>query len=204
VRSRILIVALSVAFGFVGVLGSTFASGSGQDASGSSPSTTPAAKRMPDGKEWMSENLNVAAEASHCYNDSAENCRRYGRLYTWESAQRACRSLGNGWRLPTNEEWRELARHYGGLREETADLGKASWTALIAGGASGFNAVYGGGLTDKSGEYQRLEAHGFYWTASETGPDQAWLYNFGKNGQSVNRHKDGGKWWALSVRCVRE
>jgi hypothetical protein len=33
--------------------------------------------------------------------------------------------------------------------------------ALIAGGSSGFNAVYGGGRTDKSGEYLRLDAHGF-------------------------------------------
>lgn len=159
---------------------------------------------MPDGLHWMTENLNVAAEPSYCYDDAAENCRRYGRLYTWESAQRACRSLGNGWRLPTNEEWRDLAKHYGGLREETPDLGKAAYTALITGGASGFNAVFGGGRADKSGEYQRLDAHGFYWTASESSADRGWFYNFGKNGQSINRHKDGEKLEAVSVRCVRE
>ena len=28
--------------------------------------------------------------------------------------------------------------------------------------------------------YARLEAHGFYWTASETEPGSACFYNFGK------------------------
>jgi uncharacterized protein (TIGR02145 family) len=165
---------------------------------------SPASKRMPDGKQWMTENLAVPAEPSYCYDNSAEQCAKYGRLYTWTSAQQACRSLGGGWRLPTNEEWYALAKHYGGLREETADLGKAAYTALKSGGASGFNAVLGGGRTDKTGEYQRADAHGFYWTASETGPDTAWLYNFGKGGQSVNRHATAAKWWGVSVRCLRD
>ena len=164
----------------------------------------PASKRMPDGKQWLTENLAVAAEPSYCYDDSAQQCAKYGRLYTWASAQEACRALGSGWRLPTNEDWHALAKHFGGLREETADLGKAAYTALISGGPSGFNAVFGGGRTDKSGAYQRADAHGFYWTASETAPGTAWMYNFGKNGQSVNRHASAEKDWGVSVRCVRE
>jgi uncharacterized protein (TIGR02145 family) len=169
----------------------------------SAPQPAPQSKRMPDGKQWMTENLAVPAEPSYCYDNAAQQCAKYGRLYTWASAQQGCRSLGSGWRLPTNEEWYALAKHYGGLREETADLGKAAYMALMTGGASGFNAVLGGGRTDKSGEYQRGDAHGLYWTASETGPDTAWMYNFGKGGQSLNRHKDAEKLRAVSVRCVR-
>lgn len=164
----------------------------------------PASKRMPDGKLWMTGNLDVAATPSYCYDGSEQNCRRYGRLYTWASAQQACRGLGGGWRVPTAEEWRQLANHYGGIRQETADLGKAAYTALVAGGSAGFNAVLGGGRTDKSGEYQRIDAHGFYWSATENGPDMAWLYNFGKNGQSLGRHDDGEKLRAFSVRCVKD
>lgn len=169
----------------------------------SSP-TQPASRRMLDGKQWTTENLNLTIEQSYCYDDSEQNCRKYGRLYAWDSAKRACAALGNGWRLPTNEEWRQLGNRYGGIRQESADLGKASYTALIAGGSSGFNAVYGGGRTDKSGEYQRLDAHGFYWSSTGSGPEQAWLYNFGKNGQSFGRHENGEKFWALSVRCVKD
>ena len=189
-RTRIVTIALSLAFASVGAA--------------QSPPQPPPSKRMPDGRQWTTQNLNVTTAHSYCYDNSAQNCALYGRLYTWESAQQACRALGGGWRLPTNEEWRALANHYGGLRQESADLGKAAYTALIRGGSSGFDAVYGGGRTDKSHEYQRIGDHGFYWSATESGPDHAWLYNFGKGGQSLNRHEDGEKLWAVSARCVKD
>ncbi len=169
-----------------------------------SRSPSPLSKRMLDGKQWMTENLTVTTERSYCYDNSEENCRRYGRLYTWASAQQACRALGGGWRLPTNEEWRQLGNRYGGIRQESADLGKAAYSALMAGGSSGFNAVLGGGRTDKSGEYLRIAAHGFYWSATESGPDRAWFYNFGKGSESFGQHDDGETLRAFSVRCVKD
>jgi len=169
-----------------------------------SSSTPPASKRMLDGKEWTTENLNVAVERSYCYDDSEQNCRTYGRLYEWESAKRACGAIGHGWRLPANEEWRQLGSRYGGIRQESADLGKAAYMALISGGSSGFNARYGGGRLEKSGAYERLEAHGLYWSSTESGPETAWLYNFGKNGQSFGRHENFEKRGAFSVRCVKD
>jgi hypothetical protein len=44
------------------------------------------------------------------------------------------------------------------------DGGKAAYKALLIGGGSGFNALLGGGRGE-GGQYARLEAHGFYWTA---------------------------------------
>jgi hypothetical protein len=49
-----------------------------------------------------------------------------------------------------------------------------------------------------------LDAHGFYWTSSETTPGRAWFYNFGRGGQSLNRQREGDKQMAISVRCVRD
>ena len=161
----------------------------------------PSARRMPDGKEWMIQNLTTTTVPSYCYEDAERNCGRYGRLYTWESARSGCRSLGQGWRLPTEEEWRQLASHYGGTSADTD--GKKAFKALLAEGDSGFNAVLGGGRSE-SGEYARLEAHGFYWTASESGPATGWFYNFGKGGQALHRQRDGEKQRAFSVRCVKE
>ncbi len=34
-------------------------------------------------------------------------------------------------------------------------------------------------------QYARLEAHGFYWTASESDPGRAWFYNFGQGSLSA-------------------
>ena len=165
--------------------------------------TTIASTRMRDGKEWTTENLNLVTPDSYCYDNTERNCRRYGRLYTWAAAQGACRSLGDGWRLPTNDEWRTMATHYGGLREESADIGKAAFAALISGGGSGFNAVLGGGRSPDGAEYARADAHGFYWTASESGSGTAWFYNFGKGQQSLGRHREGEKARAFSVRCIK-
>ena len=35
---------------------------------------------------WMAENLNYEVDSSFCYNDSAEYCEKYGRLYRWAAA----------------------------------------------------------------------------------------------------------------------
>ena len=85
------------------------------------------AKRMADGKQWTTGNLNVKTVPSYCYEDAESNCRLYGR-----------------------------------------------------------------------------EAHGFYWTASESDGGNAWFYNFGKGRPALYRQSEGEKPRAFSVRCVRE
>ena len=179
------------------------ASSDGRAAQDPKPSGTTFSKRMADGKQWTTQNLNVNAVPSYCYENAEANCRQYGRLYTWEPAGRACMSLGNGWRLPTDDEWRQMANHYGGLLAESADGGKAAYRALVIGGTSGFSAILGGSRAS-DGRYERLDAHGIYWTASDDGSASAPFYNFGKGGQAVSRHGQGQKQMAVSVRCIKE
>jgi len=124
-------------------------------------------------------------------------------LYTWEAAWLGCQSLGDGWRLPTDDQWRRMAKHYGGLLEDSADGAKAAYRALVIGGTSGFSAMLGGSR-GSDGRYDRLEAHGFYWTASDNGSASARFYNFGKGGQALSRHGQGEKQMAASVRCIKE
>lgn len=56
----------------------------------------------------------------------------------------------------------------GGVRDVSPDSGKAAYKALIMGGSSGFNVVYGGRRDAGDGKYYRGDAHGFYWTATES------------------------------------
>jgi uncharacterized protein (TIGR02145 family) len=198
IRVWIVSIVLSVAFGSPSAPWHR-ASAQAQKASG----TMHSSKRMADGKQWTTRNLDVNSLPSYCYEDADLNCRRYGRLYTWESARRVCQSLEAGWRLPTDNEWRELAKHYGGVSEDSDDRGIAAYKALLAEGSSGFNALLGGGRSD-DGRYARLEAHGFYWTATESNPANGWFYNFGRGGQALHRQSGGEKQRAFSVRCVRE
>ena len=53
------------------------------------------------GKLWMAQDMNYAGTTSECYNEQESNCTTNGRLYTFNSAQKACPS---GWRLPNREE----------------------------------------------------------------------------------------------------
>src|SRR5688572_13491373 len=153
IQIRVVAIALSIAFSSVGASCLTDRSAKDQKVSGAIHSS----RRMPDGRQWTTDNLNVSTAPSYCYEDAGLNCRRYGRLYTWESAQRGCRSLGDGWRLPTNDEWRQMAQRYGGLGNDSPNTGNPAYTALLSGGTSGFNAVLGGNRSPDR-QYDRLEA----------------------------------------------
>ena len=157
--------------------------------------------RMPDGHEWTTRNLAVPIDGSYCYDEKEANCGRYGRLYTGEAAQRGCRELGDGWRLPTNLEWQQMAKPYGGVFGDSDDDGKGAYAALVSGGKSGFNVVFGG-RREPNGEYARVDAHGFYWTSSRSESGGIWFYNFGGQ-RFLNRHSGGNPLMAISVRCIR-
>jgi len=159
-------------------------------------------KVMLDGKRWMTQNLKTKITGSYCFDDKQANCDRYGRWYTWEAAMQACDMLGDGWRLPTNDEWRAMAKQYGGVYENAGATGKAAYQSLLIGGNSGFNALLGGNR-ESDGKYARFDAHGFYWSATEQGSGAAWFLNFGKGSQALYFQDGGEKSRAWSVRCIR-
>lgn len=84
---------------------------------------------LADSKLWMTANLNLNIPDSYCYENAAGNCAQYGRLYTWESARQGCRSLGEGWRLPTSGEWEQLTKLYGGMAVDSNVLRKGALSA---------------------------------------------------------------------------
>lgn len=199
-RTRVAAIALSLTLSSVGASCWTHHPGDAQKA----PVATSHLRRMPGGHAWLMENLNVNTDGSYCYADAPENCRRYGRLYTWSAARLACASLGKDWRLPTHDDWRLVAGHFGGVGGASADTGRSAYRALVFGGTSGFNARLGGGRVPDGGQYARLEVHGFYWTASENDSATAWFYNFASGSRALYGQRDGEKQRAFSVRCVRD
>jgi uncharacterized protein (TIGR02145 family) len=166
-------------------------------------SPAPAARRLADGRTWSTSNLGATHGESYCYGDDEFFCRMYGRLYTWSTARTACQTLGTGWRLPTADEWGRLAQAYGGSSGEDGRFGSASYDALLSGGRSGFDVVLGGGR-EAGGGYARADAHGFYWTSTESTASTALYMNFGKGSRGLYRQRDGDKGEAFSVRCVQD
>lgn len=159
-------------------------------------------KILLDSNLWMTTNLATNIPNSYCYDNLKQNCDLYGRLYTWESAKQGCELLGDGWRLPGSDEWQQLTQLYGTAGIDSTTVRKEAYKTLMYTGASGFKALLGGGR-DLDGQYARLNAHGFFWTATEIDSNNAWYYNFAKGSQALYQQDGGEKIGAFSVRCIK-
>ncbi|MDR2555431.1 MAG: hypothetical protein LBC64_08400 [Fibromonadaceae bacterium] len=125
---------------------------------------------------WMAENLNYADKDSKCYDDNEENCKKYGRLYNWETAIKACPA---GWHLPRKAEWERLLRFadstYTGKESEIAGnrlRAKSGWQRINGEPNNGtdtygFSALPGGGFM---GRFAGIGGTSALWSATEN-PD---------------------------------
>lgn len=57
---------------------------------------------------WMAENLNYKMDSSWCYDNEEKNCQKFGRLYQWREAVRAC---PDGWNLPSFDDFFSLINY---------------------------------------------------------------------------------------------
>ncbi len=157
---------------------------------------------MPDNSWWTLSNLNLDVAGSYCYNDSIINCQKYGRLYTWEAAQKGCSLLGESWHLPSTAEWNNLLKHFGGAFEESISDGKNAFVKLMRTEKPTFGATLGGNR-NTDGTYSRIEAHGFYWTATIFDASNAGFLNFANGKKVLFLQPDMEKNRAISVRCIK-
>ena len=117
---------------------------------------------------WMAENFNYNCPGSHYYKESAASELIYGRLYTQEAARE---NSPPGWRLPTDDDWKQL-ESYLGLEDEELDAfgDRGLYAGLLLGknGGTGFEARYGGyhnGCVGKDA-HKNWESH--FWSSSST------------------------------------
>jgi uncharacterized protein (TIGR02145 family) len=158
-----------------------------------------------DELEWMAENLSIKTDESWCYDDQALNCEKEGRLYSWESAKDACNRLGEGWRLPTDEEWKKLSINAGGyfdyLTEKSTGSPKKSNEWLGVDGLSGFNASRNG-WRGSNGGFSDHGVVGFFWSSTELDEVESWFFIFHPKGGKLIRRAIK-KRMGMSCRCVR-
>jgi uncharacterized protein (TIGR02145 family) len=149
-------------------------------------------------KRWMAENLNIKTEGSWCYDNKESNCDKYGRLYNWNAAMRACPS---GLHLPTRQDWNDLVKSAGGRKAGKALKSSSGWSRGGNGtDAYGFTALPGGGRLT-AGSFDNAGGYGYWWTATGYGSGYAYNREMGYDYDDVYE-LDSDKNNGFSVRCV--
>jgi len=160
-------------------------------------------KTVKIGKQvWMAENLNYETDESYCYNDSAEYCTKYGRLYTWSAALNACPT---GWHLPSQNEGMTLYYSVGG-RDTAAKMLKSvnGWNDDGAGTDSfGFSALPVGDR-DEFNDYENEGRFAGFWTSTEVNERYAAHIHLFYMDDDAALSTTFNKRYAYAVRCVKD
>ncbi len=158
---------------------------------------------------WMAENLNYKREAKYkddycyCYDNSEDNCDKFGRLYVWTAAADAC---PEGWHLPDATEWRTLFDEVGG--EKTAGIAlktSSGWNhSGEATDAFGFS-VRPAGFRDwlVQNRYYEVGYQAWFWSSSDLDSRNAYCAYFDSGNNSVIFGHEGSD-YGYSVRCVKD
>ena len=180
---------------------------------------------------WMAENLNFKTENSWCYEDKATNCKKYGRLYTYDAAMNACPS---GWHLPSKNEWKNLFSAIEGNKIDDVDIIKSKVALKLKSKKGWGNDVDNNEENDyDSYEFAALPAgtrtihdsfnaqgeYTFFWTSTEHHTAYDPKYTDLDNTEGISNHADhisfsyksdwpnyfqyGEKSLGHSVRCIK-
>lgn len=147
-----------------------------------------------DTQIWMADNLNYETSNSWCYNNSSENCLKYGRLYNWETAKNVCPT---GWHLPSKEEYETLFKRAG---SNPLDIYKF----LVEYGETSFSSIFGGYYYDID-SFNDIESDANFWSYSNNNVSEgsAWnlrIYKLTETAGMTYSNKKCG----FSVRCVKD
>jgi uncharacterized protein (TIGR02145 family)/uncharacterized repeat protein (TIGR02543 family) len=171
---------------------------------------------------WMGENLGYdvpGVETDVCYNNSADSCAKYGRLYNWNTALGGTKSSSTNpsgiqgvcpeeWHIPSDAEWTALVTYVGGLSTAGTKLKSSQYWISYSGVPAGtdeyeFSALPGGGGYS-GGSFKYVNDLGHWWSATESSTTgKAWLRRMNYNSEKVDRFDDS-KTYPLSVRCVQD
>lgn len=165
---------------------------------------------------WMAENLAYVpagkdGNGAWCYNNSADSCAKYGRLYDWSTAMNGSSSstatpsgiqgiCPSGWHLPSDAEWTELSDFLGGESEAAAKLKSAVWEG---GDRFSFSALPGGSRNN-AGSFYSVGAATIFWSTSENTPTNAWYRNIKSNDAVLYRNFYSTKEYGFAIRCLAD
>lgn len=185
--------------------------------------------------EWMTENLayNPGGDKKSCVAYYNQDLLRviFGYLYSWNDATGGVAGSGlgqgpqgvcpEGWSIPTEEDWEDLAKTIsGGAEYDFYDNweGLAPYLTVEAQfnetkmwpycpnfdkkNTVGWNALPCGNSTDYYTRYRHLLEYGMWWSASEKNGKGSYRYIYYYS-PDVSYHSVNKEDFGASVRCVR-
>ena len=173
-----------------------------------------------DGLEELKEPAIAQMALENFQETEAKNgnySKTYGLLYSYEAAQKA---VPEGWRLPTDDDWKKLEETLGMSRQEIDKLnewrGAGAGTLLKEEGVTGFNARMAGGdvyyASNISPKFLRCGESCYFWTSTKTKQndsiDLAVIRSLAVYSDAVwrgtSRIDNGKRDMHYSVRCVKD
>jgi len=162
---------------------------------------------------WMAKNLNVKMDGSWCYENDPANCEKYGRLYNWEAAMKAC---PDGWHLPSRVEMEtfieavkvrvERIVTQKKLNAEPLERGEDKWVNHLRdvswqGGLNtfGFSALPAGTYNSYHKKILDVGNNGYFWSSTGYTSTGAYYLYVGHGGGASVDDRDRGN----SVRCLQ-
>lgn len=120
---------------------------------------------------WFAENLKYEGIDHHFPDRNSDNIEKYGCLYTWENAMRACPA---GWRLPTGKEYLDLigATDYI-IPKDSFCIRDSTWKN--GSNSSGFSALPAG----YGGLFHSFGSNAAFWSSTLYESDSAcrlWIF----------------------------
>jgi len=156
---------------------------------------------------WMAENLSYNAKNSKCYNDENSNCKKYGRLYSWETVKGNQNLCPDGWKLPSNAEWNVLVNYAGGEKNAGNKLkAKSGWNNSGNGADDYGFAALPGGHASREGKFSYAGDLGLWWSDnlkvhSEFASN--WYINARGNAKN-NDFFEAFESYFSSIRCIKK
>lgn len=148
-------------------------------------------------KLWMAENLNY--DTGICYGFEDRLCDKYGRLYSWNEARKAC---PDGWHLPTKEEIESLVSSVGGLTIAGIVLRSSTdWESdIIVNDDNHFSALPAG-MLGFDGTFAGVGYTTAFWSSTQS-TDTLSYYLIMRSENPDARINEGSQNYGYSVRCV--
>ena len=131
----------------------------------------------------------------------------YGRLYTWYAIMDPRGVCPEGWQIPNNQDWINLAEYLGG--EDIAgnalkEIGSTYWHPPNEGATNetGFSAIPAG-YRKLNGEFGAIGYRARWWSSTESPPINAWRFGVAYDRRSATLNDLYSKAGGYSVRCLR-